>query len=63
MLIFITLHVCVCCVTRVQEMDVPLAIGSMWAFLDLVENEDLTNRLDKLEEKVSRVFCLVCPLS
>ena len=48
------------CVKCVEKTDVPLAIGSMWAFLDLVEEEDLMNRLEKVEEKVSRVSCLLC---
>jgi hypothetical protein len=50
------------CVTRVQKMDEPLAIGSMWALLDLVEEEDLMNRLEKVEEKVSQILLLVVHL-
>lgn len=57
--ITIMLHV-LNCVTRVQKMDEPLAIGSMWAFLDLVEEEDFMNRLEKMEEKVSPFGCLLC---
>ena len=57
--ITILLHV-LNCVTRVQKMDEPLAIGSMWAFLDLVEEEDFMNRLEKVEEKVSPFGCLLC---
>ena len=41
-------------------MDEPLAIGSMWAVLDLVEEEDFMNRLEKVEEKVSPFGCLLC---
>jgi hypothetical protein len=43
-------------------MDEPLAIGSMWALLDLVEEEDLMNRLEKVEEKVSQILLLVVHL-
>jgi hypothetical protein len=49
-------------VTRVQKMDETLAIGSMWALLDLVEDEDLMNRLEKVEEKVSQILLLVVHL-
>lgn len=49
---------CTSCETHVQTRDEPLVIAGVWALLDLVEEEDMMNRLDKVEEKVSRLFWL-----
>ncbi len=40
-------------------MDEPLVIGFMWAFLDLVEEENFMHRLEKMEENVSPFGCLL----
>lgn len=50
----LTLHVFV--KMHVQNLDEPVAIGSMWALLDIVENENLMERLDKVEEQVSHLL-------
>lgn len=42
-----------------QKRDQQIAVGNVWALLDLVENEDMINRLEKVEEKVSHLHVLV----
>ena len=47
----------ICLMKRtLQNRDAPQIIPDVWALLDLIEEEDMTNRLDKVEEKVSRLL-------
>ena len=36
-----------------------LVAGGMWALLDVIEENDLINRVDKVEAKVSCPFILI----